>query len=184
MKEKNKVLYIHKRKDNGEVFYVGIGNSKRPYVKNKRSVWWKNIVKEHGYEIEILKENITWEEACELEKFYIKEFGRKDLGMGSLVNMSDGGDGLFNPSDEWKKNNSERNTGKNNPNYGKIGYWNGKKRSGWTEEMKKKLSDKMKGKSPWNKGKTGVYSEDSLKKMSESIKKSKKIKLLDFSINN
>lgn len=176
MKEKNKLLYVHKRMDNGEIFYVGIGNLRRPYVKYKRSSWWKNIVKIYGYEVEIIKENLSWEEACELEKFYIKKIGREDLGLGSLINMSDGGDGLSNPSDEWKKNNSKRNTGENNPNYGKTGYWNGKKKNAWTEEMKKKLSDKMKGKIPWNKGKKGVYSEDSLKKMSESIKSSKKNK--------
>ena len=36
---------------------------------------------------------MTWEEACEKEKEYIKFYGRRDLGLGSLVNMTDGGEG-------------------------------------------------------------------------------------------
>lgn len=39
----NVILYQHKI-PNGEVFYIGIGNTKRPYLKGHRNVLWHNIV--------------------------------------------------------------------------------------------------------------------------------------------
>lgn len=89
------ILYRH-LKPNGDVFYIGIGkNEKRAYNKNNgRSNYWKNIInKYHNYEVDILKRDLTWEDACELEKILISYYGRKDLGLGNLVNMTDGGDG-------------------------------------------------------------------------------------------
>ena len=52
--------------------------------------------------IEIIYKNLSKEDACELEMFLIKEYGRKDLGLGNLVNMTDGGEGLFNLSQKSK----------------------------------------------------------------------------------
>lgn len=49
-----------------------------------------------GYEVEILMDDLTWEQACEKEKEFISLYGRKDLGTGALVNMTDGGDGTLN----------------------------------------------------------------------------------------
>ena len=49
------------------------------------------------------KEDVTWEEACTLEKNLIKEYGRRDLMAGTLVNMTDGGEGIENPSEEVRE---------------------------------------------------------------------------------
>jgi hypothetical protein len=87
------LLYRHIRLDTGETFYIGIGNKKRPYVKYKRNNYWTNIVNKTEYKIEILFDNLYWEEACELEKSLIWLYGRKDKGLGSLSNMTDGGEG-------------------------------------------------------------------------------------------
>jgi ribosomal protein S25 len=87
---KKTLVYFHRRKDNNEVFYVGIGNEYRPESNKSRNKYWHNIVNKIGYDIEIVHTNLSWEEACELEKKYIKQFGRKDLGLGNLVNMTDG----------------------------------------------------------------------------------------------
>jgi hypothetical protein len=88
------VVYQHIRLDNNEVFYVGIGKSqKRAYDKRGyRSIYWRNIAKK-GFIVEILYDNLSWEEACEKEKELIKKYGRKQLNEGTLVNMTDGGDG-------------------------------------------------------------------------------------------
>jgi hypothetical protein len=89
-------LYRHIRLDKNEPFYIGIGaedNYKRAYNKNKRSIFWKNISNKTQYEVEILLDNITKEEACNKEIEFIALYGRKDLGLGSLVNMTDGGEG-------------------------------------------------------------------------------------------
>ena len=115
---KNKVVYFHKRKDTNEVFYVGIGNTNRPYKKTGRSDWWKRIVKKYGYTIEIVHEGLTWDKSVEYELKYIKDFGRKDLGLGPLVNLTDGGEGTLNSNiertDEWKMNQSLSSRGSNN----------------------------------------------------------------------
>jgi len=121
----NIFVYLHKRKDNGEVFYVGIGESKRPYRKDNRNNYWHNVVNKCGYDVEIIHSNLLWEDACEIEKRLISEYGRKDLGLGPLVNMTDGGDGKvgFVFSEESKKKIGESNKGRlagdKNPFYGK-----------------------------------------------------------------
>ena len=107
------IVYRHRRLDNHEVFYIGIGRTeKRAYSKWNRNTYWKNIVSKHGYNVELLAKGLSWEDACELESFLIEEYGRKDLGTGQLVNMTDGGDGLSNPSQETRKKMREAKVGK------------------------------------------------------------------------
>lgn len=96
------IVYRHRKKDTLEVFYIGITNCKsRPFLKKRRSDFWKKIENKHGRIVEILFDNISKEYACELESFLIKLYGRRDLGTGSLVNMTTGGD-HFNHSKESK----------------------------------------------------------------------------------
>lgn len=88
------ILYRHIRLDKNEPFYIGIGNNiKRAYEKSRRSKIWKNIINKSEYRVDILFNDLTWTEACEKEKEFIKLYGRKDLGTGTLVNLTDGGDG-------------------------------------------------------------------------------------------
>lgn len=100
-------VYRHRRLDNNEVFYIGIGNTERPYKKYKsnRSKYWHNIINKTDYEVEIISSNLDVETAKELEIFLIQLYGRKDLGLGTLVNMTDGGDGCLNlkHSEETRK---------------------------------------------------------------------------------
>ena len=89
-------VYTHTRLDTNEVFYVGIGtqdNYIRASRTANRSVFWKNITKKTGWKIDIVFDNLTWEEACEKEKQLISFYGRKDIGTGILVNHTNGGDG-------------------------------------------------------------------------------------------
>jgi hypothetical protein len=106
------IVYIHRRKDIEDpflnVFYVGIGNKKtRSKSLEGRTNHWFNIVNKYGYTIEITHDNICWEEACSIEKYLISFYGRKDLGDGKLINLTDGGDGLLNPSISTRKKLSE-----------------------------------------------------------------------------
>jgi hypothetical protein len=117
-------VYRHIRLDKNEPFYIGIGsdkNYKRASAINYRNKHWKNIVNKHGYEIEILVDDLSWEEACKKENEFINLYGRIDLGLGSLVNLTNGGDGVIGIvySDERKKNISNRIKGDGNPFYGK-----------------------------------------------------------------
>ena len=96
MESNTNILIYRHLKPCGEVFYIGIGKGKRPYVKSNRSKFWKNVVKKYGYKIEIVYSTTSWEDACELESFLIQLYGRKDLNKGTLVNLTDGGDGTLN----------------------------------------------------------------------------------------
>ena len=90
------VVYKHIRKDTNEVFYIGIGSIKRAHSTKGRNQYWTNIVNKAGYEVIIISEGLSWEEACIEEIKLIKEYGRKDLNTGPLTNMTDGGDGSLN----------------------------------------------------------------------------------------
>ncbi len=61
-------IYIHKRIDNGVVFYVGKGTKDRLYSKRGRSKVWKEIVNETGgFIAEKLEDNLTNEIALQKE---------------------------------------------------------------------------------------------------------------------
>lgn len=143
--DNNYLVYLH-LKPCGEVFYVGMGNKRRPYTKSDRNNFWKKIVKKHGYEIQIIKENLTKEDSYNLETSLIKQYGRRDLGLGTLVNLTDGGDGSHNVSvsQETKDKLSLIHTGS--------------KRS---DETRKKMSEKAKQR---------IFSQETRQKMSESAK--------------
>jgi len=146
------LVYFHRRKDNNEIFYVGIGSKRRTKETKNRNKYWHNIVNKVGYDIEIVHTGLTWEQACELEKKYIKELGRKDLGLGNLVNMTDGGDGNVGWTPEKRKELSIRNKSKKQSEIsnkkraealkGEKNYFFGKKH---TEETKNKISETKKG---------------------------------------
>lgn len=155
-------VYRHRRLDTNEIFYIGIGKTeKRPYSKAGRNKHWKNIVNKAGYSVEIISKVDTWEEACELEQFLIQEYGRKDLGTGILVNMTDGGEGIVNQvfSKKHKTKLSKARTGK------KL-----------SEELKQKISESRKGyktsdetKLKMSEAQTGRFvSEETRQKMSEA----------------
>lgn len=87
-------VYIHRRKTNGEVFYVGKGHGNRAFdTKNGRNRHWKNIVRKHGLCVEFIQCGLRELYAFELEKTLIEMYGRIDNGTGILCNMTDGGDG-------------------------------------------------------------------------------------------
>ena len=88
------LVYQHRRKDNGQIFYIGIGESiNRAYDKSGRNNIWKRIAQETDYSIEIIKNNISREEAKDIERKLISEYGRIDKSTGILSNKSIGGEG-------------------------------------------------------------------------------------------
>lgn len=86
----SKVVYLHKKKTDSSVFYVGMGELKRAYCK-QRSKWWNKVVKKYGYIVEIYKDGLTQEEAFKLEIELIEKYGRIDLKNGQLINQTIGG---------------------------------------------------------------------------------------------
>jgi hypothetical protein len=101
-------IYRHIRLNKNEPFYIGIGsedNNKynRAHSNHQRNKYWNNIISQTKYRVDILCDDLSWEEACKKETFFISYYGRKDLGLGSLVNMTDGGEGSKGPKTEEHK---------------------------------------------------------------------------------
>jgi hypothetical protein len=91
-------LYRHIRLDLNTPFYIGIGSDDKTQKRSEykcRSNAWKNVINKTEYRVEIMLEDLTWEEACEKEREFIALYGRRDLGKGPLVNLTDGGEGGF-----------------------------------------------------------------------------------------
>lgn len=142
------IVYQHRRLDTKEIFYIGIGNNiKRAYNKNNnRNNYWKNIINKTNYSVEILHDNLTWKEACIIEKLLISYYGRKDLGLGLLVNMTDGGDGCIGNiiTQEHKDKISKALKGKFRTIECKKNISNGRLGIQFSEEHKQNLSEKRK----------------------------------------
>ena len=171
-------VYRHIRTDKNEPFYIGIGsdanyNRAHQNSKNKRSDLWHRVSSK-GYEVEILMDDLTWEQACEKEKEFISMYGRINKGTGTLSNLTDGGDGSLGAviSPENLLRLKEKMTGSGNHMFGvkhsaeiieqirqkKIGQtaWNKGIPRTDEEKIKISLSHLAKNKTPWNKGKKGV----------------------------
>jgi len=89
-------VYRHIRLDTNKVFYIGIGstrNYKRAKEKTNRNIYWKRIVNKTDYKIEILFDELTPEQAKLKEIEFISIYGRRNIKQGTLVNLTDGGDG-------------------------------------------------------------------------------------------
>lgn len=67
-------VYLHKRKDNGEVFYVGKGRGNRAWHFHARSKSWHNIADWCGVDVEIVKNNLTNEQAIAEENLEILKY--------------------------------------------------------------------------------------------------------------
>lgn len=106
-------LYRHIRIDKNEPFYIGIGSDetyKRAFGLSPRSKFWKSIVAKTEYVVEIMLDGISWDEACKKEQEFIKLYGRRNINSGTLVNLTDGGEGNIGMvvSDETRAKKSEK----------------------------------------------------------------------------
>ena len=122
-------LYRHIRLDKNEPFYIGVGTKKviegsyvrvyaRALSKTGRNKIWKDISRKTDYEVEILGESNSYDIINEKEIEFIKLYGRKCKGEGSLANFKKGGSGrnYFTPDQDWKDQVSERQKGE-------LNYW-------------------------------------------------------------
>ena len=135
-------IYIHYTPDNIP-FYVGKGIKNRCLHKHSRSYWWNNIVNKYGYYIKIQEINLNEDECLQREIYWIKYFGRKQYQEGTLINLTNGGEGVsgklyteeerqikskfFKENLEYLQSFGDRSKyfgksliGQDNPNYGNI----------------------------------------------------------------
>lgn len=104
-------VYLHIKETDGTPFYVGKGKGNRSSLTYGRSTYWKNIVNKYGYDIIIIEDNLSNDKALELEKYWIKRIGRRDLDKGTLVNLTDGGETNQNISPISRKKISDSKLG-------------------------------------------------------------------------
>ena len=154
------VVYRHTH-DDGTIFYIGIGKKlKRAYTKDRRSPIWKYAVNKYGLNVEILHDDVPWNEACQIEMDLIKQYGRKAFGEGILVNLTEGGEGRLGlkASEETKAKMSESHMGLNTWSKGRT----------MSKEEKQSRQDYMDKHVPFAKG--HIKSEESRRRTSEKLK--------------
>ena len=98
----------HWLREDGTPYYVGKGQTNRAFEKRRK---YRPPVDR----IKIVKDNLTEQQALDLEVKEISKYGRKDLGTGILRNKTDGGDGVT-PSIETRLKLSLALKGKNKGN--------------------------------------------------------------------
>lgn len=86
-------VYEHRRASTGDVFYVGKGQGRRAWFTNNRSRHWQNIACKHGVDVCIVQDGLQEWAALEFECGLIALHGRLDIGLGPLINFTDGGEG-------------------------------------------------------------------------------------------
>jgi hypothetical protein len=119
-------IYLHRRNDTGEVFYVGKGTRthkrqyERAYITDKRSAFWSAIVAKAGYSIELVVDCFVEAYAFEMERSLIALHGRR-LDGGTLCNMTMGGEGHagFAPTQETREKLHAAVAGPLHANWGK-----------------------------------------------------------------
>jgi hypothetical protein len=116
--------YIYKHLTEDRVpFYIGIGNQSeknilkgkypRAHSKWKRNHDWKRVFRKNpNYIIEIIIDQIPYNDALINEIKLIKFYGRKDKKEGTLVNWTDGGEGSLDPSIEIRNKISQAHLSK------------------------------------------------------------------------
>lgn len=171
-------IYIGKGK--GKRVYDHLKKTNNPVFTNKIAYWKRNNIEPI---IIKLQENLTEIGAWNLEVKLIKLIGRFDLKLGSLLNLTNGGEGAtgITPwnkgkkgavivSDETRKRLSKASKGKKKSQLHCENISAGLKGKTKSEEHRKKLSEANIGHTSPNKGLTGIWTEEQLLVQSEKMK--------------
>jgi hypothetical protein len=145
--EDNFYVYLHRKKDDDKIFYVGKGKNNRYRSVSGRNLHWKNTSSKHGWYSIIIQNNLIEEDALELEEFIIDTIGLNNL---CNLNYFNGGRSGYNHSLESKQKMSNSKKG-HTP-------WNKGTKCNYT-------SIRMQGESNPMYGKRKIHSKESLQKL-------------------
>jgi hypothetical protein len=73
-------VYRHIRLDKNEPFYIGIGSDidyKRAFSKHSRNKYWNRIVNVSEYEVEIIMDNLSKDEAKQKKLSLLLYMGKR-----------------------------------------------------------------------------------------------------------
>lgn len=122
-------VYVHRRADNGDVFYVGCAVKQiawnrrkdgccRAYDFARRNEKWRLVHEQHGTIVDVVLHCDTEDEAFAAEMQLIAQYGR-----GNLTNLTDGGRGANgqHTSERTRKIRAANSTGEKSNMWGKTG---------------------------------------------------------------
>lgn len=144
-------VYKHIRLDTNQIFYIGVGtdkNYKRAFSKAGRNIFWKRIIDKTDYRVEIIKDNMSIEEAYCLEIELINKYGFRYNNTGILCNLSIGGKGGSTgliQSEETKKKKSDKLKGTKRTLQQRKNISDAKKNYVFTDSHKLNISKALKG---------------------------------------
>ena len=101
MNPKDSYVYVHRRKTDGSVFYVGKGTGNRAWSASKRNKHWVSVTSKHGCDVQILQDGLQSWYAYEVEVEVLSRLLEDGV---KLTNKTDGGDGCMGTSTRTLKN--------------------------------------------------------------------------------
>jgi hypothetical protein len=127
-------VYRHKRLKDNSIFYIGKGKNGRFNDEAGRNSHWNYIVKKDGgFIAEIIKDELSDEEARKLEIDLINE-----IGLDNLSNIAEGGMGGNTRKGFTEEEYQKWLDNKSKAQIGKHGYWKDKKRPNHSNRIKEK----------------------------------------------
>jgi hypothetical protein len=151
-------VYQHKKADTNEIFYVGKGKGTRAFNATKRNPYWKRVVAKHGFNVEIIVDNLDEEFSFLVEMETIDAYKKRGITLSNLTNGGEGASGFIHSEEHKKKLKGNK--------FGASTWGVGFKGKTHSDEQKAKWAETRKGVTSPRKG--VVLSDETKRKISQS----------------